>query len=109
MHLFAALADDNRPASALLAEFDPYVWSGELNFSIGDVATALKVVEAEYTGEPDTSIDHLDGLTVSAPQWWFNIRPSNTEPFVRINVEGDDPATMAATRDQLLSLLRRSM
>jgi phosphomannomutase len=109
LHLFAALAEENRPASALFAEFDPYVWSGELNLRLDDVATVLKVVEAQYTDEPESSIDHLDGLTVSAPQWWFNIRPSNTEPIVRVNVEGEDSATMTATRDQLLSLLRRSM
>ena len=109
LHLLAALAADDRPVSQLLAEFDPYKSSGEINFSTDRVGQVIEAVEAHYAENPQTHVDHLDGLTVSAPDWWFNIRPSNTEPLLRLNVEGVDSATMAATRDQVMGLLRRSM
>ncbi len=109
LHLLAALAADDRPVSQLLAEFDPYASSGEINFSTDRAARAIEAVQAHYADEPGIRVDHLDGLTVSARDWWFNIRPSNTEPLLRLNVEGTNSATMAATRDQVTALLRRSM
>ncbi len=112
LHLLAARAADDRPISELLAEFDPYASSGEINFSVEDVEdveSVIKEVEAHYTGNPHIGVDHLDGLTVTTQHWWFNVRPSNTEPLLRLNVEGDDDATMRVIRDQVLSLLRRSM
>ncbi len=109
LHLLATLAADNRPTSAVLAEFAPYAWSGELNFHIPDVETVIALVESEYIGKPDIGIDHLDGLTVSTSDWWFNIRPSNTEPLLRINVEADNSARMNSILGEVLSLLSRRM
>ena len=64
---------------------------------------AVAAVEAAYAGTPGAEIDHLDGLTVTTDDWWFNVRPSNTEPLLRLNVEGVDDATMARVRDDVLA------
>jgi phosphomannomutase len=52
------------------------------------------------------SADELDGLTITAPDWWFNLRPSNTEPLLRLNVEADDDATLARVTDEVLHIVR---
>jgi phosphomannomutase len=57
-------------------------------------------------GRPDLTVDGLDGLTVTAPDWWFNVRPSNTEPLLRLNVEARDAATMERVRDEVLTRIR---
>ena len=62
--------------------------------------------EAAYDGYEDVSVDHLDGLTVAHPDWWFNVRPSNTEPLLRLNAEGKDVATMEQVRDDVLRMIR---
>jgi phosphomannomutase len=63
-------------------------------------------LEKEYAGLPGVSVDHLDGLTVSHPDWWFNVRASNTEPLLRLNAEGHDDATMTKVRDEALAMIR---
>jgi len=108
LHLLAALAADDRPVSQLLAEFDPYASSGEINLTTDSADRVVDAVLSQYVDDPGVRIDHLDGLTVSASRWWFNVRPSNTEPLLRLNVEGDDSATMAAVRDEVMALLRRN-
>ncbi len=108
LHLLAALAANDRPVSRLLAEYDPYASSGEINLTTDSADRVVDAVLSRYVDDPGVRIDHLDGLTVSARRWWFNVRPSNTEPLLRLNVEGDDSATMAAVRDEVLSLLRRN-
>ena len=60
----------------------------------------------QFAGRPGVSTDELDGLTVSAATWWFNLRPSNTEPLLRLNAEADTGAAMAAVRDEVLGLAR---
>jgi phosphomannomutase len=108
LHVLAALAatDPGTTLSSLLADYSPYVGSGELNSTVGDQQAALARVEREYAGRDDVTVDHLDGLTVEHAGWWFNVRASNTEPLLRLNVEGVDEATMALVRDEVLNLIR---
>jgi phosphomannomutase len=107
LHTLAAVAGSDRPASELLGDHQRYRLSGEINSAVADPAAALAVVEAAYAGTPGSTIDHLDGLTVTTGDWWFNVRPSNTEPLLRLNVEGADFETMTRVRDQVLTLIRK--
>ncbi len=70
-----------------------------------DQAAVTAAIEAAYDGRDGVTLDHLDGLSVSHADWAFNVRASNTEPLLRLNVEGRDEATMAATRDDVLALI----
>jgi phosphomannomutase len=94
------------PLSDLLAPIDPYVRSGEINSEVEDQAATLERLEEHYAEREDAKIDHLDGLTVDFGNWWFNLRPSNTEPLLRLNVEASDRATMERERDEILELVR---
>jgi len=91
--------------SVLLAPYNRYVISGEINSKVADTKVATDRVEKEYSTD-QTSIDHLDGLTVNGDTWWFNLRPSNTEPLLRLNVEASTQAQMETIRDAVLSLIR---
>jgi phosphomannomutase len=106
LHVLAALGEQAGPLSQLLAGFTRYAASGEINSTVSDQADRLAAVRAAYEGKLDVSIDELDGLTVSAKDWWFNIRPSNTEPLLRLNVEAADSATMQSVRDAVLAIVR---
>jgi phosphomannomutase len=68
---------------------------------LGDLASIVKAYDIRGVVP-----DELDGLTVSTGTWWFNLRPSNTEPLLRLNVEADTEATMAAVRDEVLGVVR---
>src|SRR5215216_5646836 len=94
------------PLSDLLAPIDPYIRSGELNSEVSDQEATLEKVEEQYSKRDNPEIDHLDGLTVDFGGWWFNLRPSNTEPLLRLNVEAKDHETMEKERDELLDLIR---
>ncbi len=94
------------PLSELLAPIDPYLRSGEINSEVEDQDEVLKRVEEHYAERDDPEIDHLDGLTVDYGDWWFNLRPSNTEPLLRLNVEASGRETMEKKRDELLELIR---
>src|ERR687896_266246 len=100
------VARQNGPLSDLLIPIDPYVRSGEINSEVKDQGATLEKVEEHYAQRGDPKIDHLDGLTVDYGDWWFNLRPSNTEPLLRLNVEAGDRETMEKERDELLSLVR---
>ena len=106
LHTMAALAGSDRSLSQLLADFSPYSGSGEINTRVDDQAGVVARVEQEYAAQHGVSVDHLDGLTVEHADWWFNVRASNTEPLLRLNVEGCDEPTMARVRDRVLSLVR---
>ncbi len=106
LHTLSALAETDRPLSQLLADYQRYSLSGEINSEVADQAAATATVEAAYAGVDGVEVDHLDGLTVTTPAWWFNVRPSNTEPLLRLNVEGADEATMIRVRDDVLALIR---
>ena len=94
------------PLSELLIPIDPYFRSGEINSEVEDQDEVLKRVEEHYAERDDPEIAHLDGLTVDYGDWWFNLRPSNTEPLLRLNVEASDRETMEKVRDELLDLIR---
>ncbi|MGZ4650440.1 MAG: phosphomannomutase/phosphoglucomutase [Kineosporiaceae bacterium] len=107
LHVLAALAGQERPLSEVAAEFERYVASGEINSGVADQAGRMAAVRDAFAGRPDVTLDELDGLTVSAPDWWFNLRASNTEPLLRLNVEAADDQTMIALRDEVLALVRK--
>ena len=65
----------------------------------------MAVVQAAFADRPGVTLDHLDGLTVEHPDWWFNLRGSNTEPLIRLNAEAVDRATMESIRDEVLRLV----
>ena len=105
LHAIAALGESDASMSALLAPYNRYVISGEINSKVADTKSATESVEKSYSSGQVT-IDHLDGLTVNGDTWWFNLRPSNTEPLLRLNVEASTQAQMETVRDAVLSLIR---
>jgi phosphomannomutase len=106
LHAMAALAETEQPLSQLLAEYERYPLSGEINSEVADQDAAMTALEDEYAGQDGVTTDRLDGLTVSHADWAFNVRPSNTEPLLRLNVEGKDETTMARVRDAVLGKIR---
>jgi len=92
--------------SSLLTEFERYVASGEINTPVEDQSAMMDLIETAFAGHDDVTTDHMDGLTVDGGQWWFNVRPSNTEPLLRLNVEARETATMETLRDEVLALMR---
>jgi len=107
LHVLAALAETDRPLSELLAEFSRYVATGEINSTVADQAGVLAEIEREYGSREGVTLDHLDGLTVTHDDWWFNVRPSNTEPLLRLNAEAGDRATLDRLSDDVLATIRR--
>ncbi|WP_028797598.1 phosphomannomutase/phosphoglucomutase [Streptomyces purpureus] len=106
LHVLAALGGQEGPLSELVASYDRYAASGEINSTVDDQTARMAAVRAAFETRDGVSIDTLDGLTVTAPTWWFNLRPSNTEPLLRLNAEAQDETTMTAIRDEVLSLVR---
>ena len=110
MHVLAALGEQDGPLSDLCDEYERYVSSGEINSTVTDQAAVVEQVRA-WAQRRGAGTDELDGLTVTspegdAPMWWFNVRASNTEPLLRLNVEAADRETMQDVRDELLALIR---
>jgi phosphomannomutase len=99
------LSEADRPLSELLRPLDPYVRSGEINSEVVDPIVTMQAVEAVYEGMAST-IDHLDGVTIQFSDWWFNLRPSNTQPLLRLNVEADDQETLNRKTKEVLGLIR---
>jgi phosphomannomutase len=107
LHVLAALGERDRPLSTLMADYTRYAASGEVNSSVADPAERLAAVRREFAGRPGVAFDELDGLSVLLPDGsWFNLRPSNTEPLLRLNVEAAEEAAVAALRDEVLALVR---
>ena len=106
LHTLAALGSQPAPLSELLAQYSRYVASGEINSTVQDQAEATERVRRAFADRPGVGTDELDGLTVSTDDWWFNLRPSNTEPLLRLNAEAGTQATMAAIRDEVLGIVR---
>ncbi|HZV77455.1 MAG TPA: hypothetical protein VFF63_06840 [Candidatus Babeliales bacterium] len=96
-------SEANKPVSEVIAPIDTRFRSGEINSTVLDIGAKLRQIEAHYA---DAQIDHLDGVTINYPDWWMNVRPSNTEPLLRLNVEGDTEALMEQHRDEALALIR---
>jgi phosphomannomutase len=104
LHVLSAVGHSDRPLSELVARFDRYAASGEINSLVGDQQMIMDRVAGAFVGRGEQ--DRLDGLTISGPDWWVNVRPSNTEPLLRLNVEAANRETMAALRDETLGLIR---
>ena len=106
LHVLAALGGQDGPLSELVAEYDRYVGSGEINSTVADQTDRLAAIKAAYEGQEGVQIDELDGLTITTPDWWFNVRPSNTEPLLRLNLEAptaDEVAKRVAEVRRLLT------
>ncbi|MBB5955162.1 phosphomannomutase [Saccharothrix tamanrassetensis] len=107
LHVLAALGEQDGPLSALTADYARYAASGEVNSTVDDQAGRLAAIKAEFGARDGVELDELDGLTVSLPDGsWFNLRASNTEPLLRLNVEAADAASVAALRDEVLAIVR---
>ncbi|WP_046471477.1 phosphomannomutase/phosphoglucomutase [Allosalinactinospora lopnorensis] len=107
MHVLRVLGHDSRSLSEITAEYSRYSASGEINSEVSDQEGRMAAAEAAYSDGPGVSVDHLDGLTVALPDGsWFNLRASNTEPLLRLNVEAPDDRTMAKLRDDVLAVVR---
>ncbi|MET0740853.1 MAG: phosphomannomutase/phosphoglucomutase [Candidatus Nanopelagicales bacterium] len=106
LHTLAALGEQDRPLSQLLAEYERYVASGEINSTVADSAAKTAEVQAAFADLTGATVDHLDGMTITTDNWWFNLRPSNTEPLLRLNVEAGDQVTMEKVRDEVLAIIR---
>ncbi|RST07165.1 phosphomannomutase/phosphoglucomutase [Streptomyces sp. WAC05374] len=106
LHVLAALGGQTGPLSELVASYDRYSGSGEINSTVADQPGRTAAVREAFASRDGVTTDDLDGLTVTGADWWFNLRPSNTEPLLRLNVEARDEPTMAALRDEVLALVR---
>jgi phosphomannomutase len=106
LHAIAALGETKKSLSSLLSTFNRYHSSGEINSTVEDAQASMKIVEELYGTLKDVSVDHLDGLTINGDNWWFNLRASNTEPLLRLNVEASTPARMQKVRDDVLNTIR---
>jgi phosphomannomutase len=98
------LAASDLPLSKLLAPYSRYFSSGEINTRVENTADSLEFIKASF--EQDYPVDDLDGYTITGPDWWFNVRGSNTEPLLRLNVEAHSVDQMKRVRDQVLALIR---
>ena len=110
LHAMAALGEtsDGTPLSSLLQSFDRYASSGEINTKVVDQRETSERIREVFGSREGVTIDDLDGLTFTGDTWWFNVRPSNTEPLLRLNAEASDEATMERLRDEVLALMRAS-
>jgi phosphomannomutase len=106
LHVISALGSQDGPLSPLLSEYSRYRASGEINSEVSDQQAVTQRVRDSFEGTEGVSTDELDGLTVNGGGWWFNLRPSNTEPLLRLNVEAPDDATLAEIRDRVLGIVR---
>ena len=107
LHVLAALGEDERPISQLMSAYERYAASGEVNSTVADQAASIAAIKQRYSDRDGVEFDELDGLTVSLPDGsWFNLRASNTEPLLRLNVEAADPAAVAVLRDEVLAVIR---
>jgi len=104
LHVLALAGHTTEPLSSLAAQYARYVGSGEINSRVDDPAAVLDEVARAFAGRGQA--DRLDGLTVAGADWWVNVRPSNTEPLLRLNVEAKTSERMAALRDETLALIR---
>ena len=103
LHVLAALGAGTEPLSVILKDYERWRRSGEINSTVPDQQAAIQRVRTRFA---DYDIDELDGITVQADEWWFNVRPSNTEPLLRLNVEARTEGLLESTRDSVLSIIR---
>ncbi|MBE2999829.1 phosphomannomutase/phosphoglucomutase [Nocardiopsis sp. HNM0947] len=107
MHVLRVLGTETRPLSEITREYTRYAASGEVNSEVDDAAGRMAAVREAYEGHEGITVDDLDGLSVTLPDGsWFNLRASNTEPLLRLNVEAPDDTGVAALRDRVLAIVR---
>ena len=108
MHVLAALGGtpEGTVLSSMLTTYDRYAASGEINTTVQDQAAVTERIERHFVAQGGVTTDHMDGLTIDGGDWWFNVRPSNTEPLLRLNVEAKDEPTMRQLRDDVLAMMR---
>jgi phosphomannomutase len=107
LHMLAALGEQPGPLSELTAAYSRYAASGEINSTVEDQAGRAAAVKAAFAEREGATVDELDGLTVDLPDGsWFNLRASNTEPLLRLNVEAPDSDAVATLRDEVLAIVR---
>jgi len=106
LHTIAALGSSKLSISKLLKPYQRYVSSGEINSVVSDAPAEIKKIEEKYGSQSGVEIDHLDGLSVNGDTWWFNLRSSNTEPLLRLNVEAKTQARMEKVRDEVLNAIK---
>jgi phosphomannomutase len=106
LHAISALGHSTSTLSQLLSTFNRYHSSGEINSHVADAQAAMHEIEEIYKKVDGVEVDHLDGLTINGDDWWFNLRASNTEPLLRLNVEASSAARMKKVRDDVLNTIR---
>ncbi len=108
LHALAALGETapGTTLSSLLAPYVRYFSSGEINSEVADVAAVTNAIQAEFGSRDGVTLDFLDGLTVNGDTWWFSVRPSNTEPLLRLNAEASSETEMSNLRDEVLAMMR---
>ena len=106
LHAIAALGEVSAPLSKILKPYCRYVASGEINSEVADAQSSMNEISEKYGESAGNEVDHLDGLTVNGDTWWFNVRASNTEPLLRLNVEAKTEARMEKIRDEVLATIR---
>ena len=104
MNALEVIAEEGQPVSTLSASLCPRVRSGEINSEVADIPATCARVKKAF---PDGQLDELDGVTITYPDWWLSVRPSNTEPLLRLNVEADTRALMEQKRDTVLQVIRQ--
>ena len=104
LYAITELAGSEQSLSELLAPYSRYFSSGEINTQVEDTRQSLEHIKASF--EKEYEVDDLDGYTITGPDWWFNVRGSNTEPLLRLNVEASTHEEMERVRDQVLALIR---
>ena len=108
MHVLELLCAASEPMSVLRAPYDRYADSGEINTQVSDPAAVIDAVGAAFAAShPEAHQDRLDGLTVDLGDWWFNLRPSNTEPLLRLNLEARTRDECDAHTSELLHLITK--
>jgi phosphomannomutase len=106
LHAIAALGESDKTLSELLKPYARYSASGEINSQVADSKAVMAHIKELYGSKPGVSTDELDGLTVDGDTWWFNVRASNTEPLLRLNVEAKTQSQMASLRDEVMAVIR---
>ena len=106
LHAIAALGEVSAPLSKILKPYCRYVASGEINSEVLDAQSSMNEIAEKFGESAGNEVDHLDGLTVNGDTWWFNVRASNTEPLLRLNVEAKTQARMEKIRDEVLATIR---
>ena len=106
LHAIAALGEVSASLSKILKPYCRYVASGEINSEVLDAQNSMNEIAEKFGESAGNEVDHLDGLTVNGDTWWFNVRASNTEPLLRLNVEAKTEARMEKIRDEVLATIR---